>query len=661
MHSVCVPAGRPAAALAHGLRGLVLLSSVSAALAAPAAAGAAATPVIGASSTGSTVDSNAAGRAQTYLATASASGAVDRLSVYLDRSSTASSVELGLYSGQNARLARCVVNSPRANAWNRCTFSAASVTAGTVYWVAILQPSGTSGTIQYRSTQGSGRTYGSSGASLTSLPASWSNGPDWGSQTVSAYADSDAAAADTPANAVWTAPSNVRTGQTVTLDGSASTGDAPISCVWSFEDQSGATIWETISGCKINKAFNVADTKYVKLIVTDADGDTSSLKRSFAVTAGSSPTPTPSPTPSPTPTPTPSPTPSPTPTPTPTPTPSPGCTSNATTANFASQFSALQAGQTLCLASGNYGTWTGGAKSGTVTVRAADGATATMGLNFSSASNLVVQGMKITGGSISGSSKNVTVAGSDFSAPFLIETSSANANIIFDGNRHVDIDASSSLPARVTVWASGSPSGVTIKNSLFQGGDSDGVRPDSDQVQVLNNEFADIVDKGANHADPIQFYGATRAVIRGNYFHNANGNISAYIMQADGGTGNIIENNVFAAGKGVGYGITLYSDNGTIIRHNTWQPGTCDFSIPCGTLSLGNKSGQPASRGTIIRDNILNTIGGGGGTYTADHNLMTGQSTPSFVGPLTTWRASHPTASSPGRAAASDGSDVGIQ
>src|SRR3954452_24417736 len=108
MHSSCVPAGRPAAALAHALRGLVLLSSVSAALAAPAAA-AGATPVVGASSTGSTVDSNAAGRAQTYRVTSSASGSVDRLSVYLDRTSTASSVELGLYTAQNARLARCVV------------------------------------------------------------------------------------------------------------------------------------------------------------------------------------------------------------------------------------------------------------------------------------------------------------------------------------------------------------------------------------------------------------------------------------------------------------------------------------------------------------------------------------------------------------------------
>src|SRR3954454_21876647 len=340
--------------------------------------------------------------------------------------------------------------------------------------------------------------------------------------------------------------------------------------------------------------------------------------------------------------------------------PLPACTQAASPATFAAQFAAAQPGQVLCLASGSYGTFSGAAKPGPVTVRGADGATASMQLDMSGASNVSVLNMTITGGRIGGGSHDVTVGGSNFTGLFLIETSTANANVVLNGNSHVNLDATGSLPARVTVYSSGTPSGVTIANSLFQGGDSDGVRPDGDSVQVLGNEFGDIVDKGANHADPIQFYGAERAVIRGNYFHNANGNISAYIMQADGGVGNVIEDNVFAAGKGVGYGITLYSDDGTVIRHNTFQPGTCDFSIPCGTLSLGNKSGQAVSRGTVIRDNILAAIGGGNGTYTADHNLMTGQSKPSFVGPLSAYAGFRLASSSPGRGAASDGADVGI-
>lgn len=338
----------------------------------------------------------------------------------------------------------------------------------------------------------------------------------------------------------------------------------------------------------------------------------------------------------------------------------------AAPSTFASVYSAAQAGDTITLAEGSYGTWVGGTKA--VTVQAASGAVVSLKPNFSAADGITLKGLTVPGGRIGGTSKNVTITGSNFTDLLLIETTAANAGIVLDGNRHVNLDACAScIPARVTVWASGTPSGVTVKNSLFQGGDADGVRPDSDGVQVIGNEFADIIDKGGNHADPIQIYGGTRAVIRGNYFHNAAGNISAYIMQADGGTGNLIEDNVFAkvngnasGGNGVGYGITLYSDNGSIIRHNTFQRGTCDFNIPCGTLSLGNKTGQPKSKGTVIRDNILSRIDGGSGTYTADHNLTTGS--PAYVAPFPAAYGDFQLAlGSIGSGAASDGLDVGAR
>ena len=113
----------------------------------------------------------------------------------------------------------------------------------------------------------------------------------------------------------------------MTLDGTRSTGDAPITCTWTFEDQSGSTLWEPpVDGCTLQKTFRVPGTKYVRLTVTDADGDTAAAKQSFNVdgsTATPVPTPNPIPTPSPTPTPTPTPTATPSPTPTPAPTPTP--------------------------------------------------------------------------------------------------------------------------------------------------------------------------------------------------------------------------------------------------------------------------------------------------------------------------------------------------
>ena len=91
---------------------------------------------------------------------------------------------------------------------------------------------------------------------------------------------------DQPANAVWTVPSGAEAGTPTTLDGTRSTGDGPITCTWTFEDESGSTLWEPpVDGCTLRKTFRVPGTKYVRLTVTDADGDTDANKQSFAVGA----------------------------------------------------------------------------------------------------------------------------------------------------------------------------------------------------------------------------------------------------------------------------------------------------------------------------------------------------------------------------------------
>jgi hypothetical protein len=161
---------------------------------------------VGSASVGTAVDGNTAGRTQDYRVSASATEDVDRLSVYLDGSSTAKSVEIGLYQSASstragARLARCVVAAPVANAWNRCSITAVSVTKDTTYWLAILHPSGSAGTIRYRNRTGTGRTFGSSSSTLKQTPSRWSNGPDWGSHTASVYADRSGTTTPPPAPA----------------------------------------------------------------------------------------------------------------------------------------------------------------------------------------------------------------------------------------------------------------------------------------------------------------------------------------------------------------------------------------------------------------------------------------------------------------------------
>ena len=67
---------------------------------------------------------------------------------------------------------------------------------------------------------------------------------------------------DTAADALWTPPRGARVGVTVTLDGTRSTGDGPISCTWSFEDQNGTAAFETLTGCTLKKAFKVTGAKW---------------------------------------------------------------------------------------------------------------------------------------------------------------------------------------------------------------------------------------------------------------------------------------------------------------------------------------------------------------------------------------------------------------
>jgi hypothetical protein len=74
-------------------------------------------------------------------------------------------------------------------------------------------------------------------------------------------------------------------GPAVSLDGTASTGEAPLTCTWSFENADGSTVWETHPGCAIDFTFELIGSKYVKLTVTDGDGDMDSNKQSFDVAA----------------------------------------------------------------------------------------------------------------------------------------------------------------------------------------------------------------------------------------------------------------------------------------------------------------------------------------------------------------------------------------
>jgi hypothetical protein len=93
-----------------------------------------------------------------------------------------------------------------------------------------------------------------------------------------------------PVEAVWSAPTNPQVNVPVELDGTRSTGNGALSCTWSFEDETGAIVWQTRQGCAIDFTFESTGIKYVRLSVSDANGGSASNKQSFVVVASPSDT-----------------------------------------------------------------------------------------------------------------------------------------------------------------------------------------------------------------------------------------------------------------------------------------------------------------------------------------------------------------------------------
>jgi hypothetical protein len=109
------------------------------------------------------------------------------------------------------------------------------------------------------------------------------------------------------------------------------------------------------------------------------------------------------------------------------------------------------------------------------------------------------------------------------------------------------------------------------------------------------------------------------------------------------------------------------------VRHNTLlYRASCDWSLPCGIITLDHKSTDPAGTGTVVVDNIATSIAANNGsTYAQENNnlLRSGagkgdiSGSPVYAGGLApTSIAGYQLASnSPGKGAASSpsGSDIG--
>lgn len=269
-----------------------------------------------------------------------------------------------------------------------------------------------------------------------------------------------------------------------------------------------------------------------------------------------------------------------------------------------------------------------------------------MSLNLDSGdANFTFDGIHGLGGDINGS-QNIDVKNSVFASPLGIEGSTAS-NIVIENN-----DLTYSYTS-----GSGSPNGkIMLNESVSRSSGTAG-----SAITIKN-----LCDLGVNHTDMIQLEAGDSTVdIKGNYLYGPHGCASGGITSYDGGTsGVIIESNVVDIPRD--WGIELYSDTSSIVRHNTvvWHNATySSFGNGTGIIQANSKSGSPNGSGTHIYDNVGFAQIVSPNTGTADHNVD--PSTVSYVGGTlgssSTYADAMLASGSPGIGAADDGSDDGIQ
>lgn len=147
---------------------------------------------VGSNAVQASLNSAPAGTAEAFLYTASTSGSVGHLTVYLDAANSATRVLLALYTSTGTDpgtlLTQGTLSAPASGGWNTVSVSAVTVSSGTKYWIAALVPVGT-GALDLRSKSSGGSSSElSAQTNMASLPPTWSSGSTSAASPASVYA-----------------------------------------------------------------------------------------------------------------------------------------------------------------------------------------------------------------------------------------------------------------------------------------------------------------------------------------------------------------------------------------------------------------------------------------------------------------------------------------
>lgn len=349
--------------------------------------------------------------------------------------------------------------------------------------------------------------------------------------------------------------------------------------------------------------------------------------------------------------------------------PAHAATINATPATLASAYTVAKAGDTIQLADGTYSTVNGLVKTGYVTLTGGPGAKITS-LTVSDDAYLRTDGLTIASAYITRST-HVQVLNGAITGNLRIDPGAAAMDVLVDGNRLVgNMVCSTCYEGRITVNGGSAPNGVVISHNYFSGGNADGVQitGGATGTVITANEFAGIIEIDDTHSDPIQLYHSSGTVITHNWLH---GNETG-IMAPDGAKNEIVTDNVIttrSGGAGYPWPVVFGSDSGSLIAHNTFPDGACNWTIRCGTVRVDGGNSGVASKGTTVRDNIAGDLDVGGSGIMEKSNLVAAGSSgpgdvkgaPSFVGGASpvSLAGYALAAGSLGRGDASDGLDRG--
>ena len=284
-------------------------------------------------------------------------------------------------------------------------------------------------------------------------------------------------------------------------------------------------------------------------------------------------------------------------------------------ANVGTAISGAAAGSTICLNDGSYGGFTlnGVTKNPRLTIRAVNklGASIAGSVNIGSGTNgLTFDGMNFSDITITGAAtRELTFKNYNQTSQLRIDgVTNATPNILLDTFSQIGLNVSNANPAGIYLNFTGRATPVvTIRNGTIDGGCADGIQTGVpfilENSRVMNKRVGSCPNDP--HTDAVQFYGGpfTGTIVRNNYFYSNVQVLAAY----DGVDGVLIENNVFdpgASGERRECQIELYSDAGSIIRHNTVVYRGTGY----GHICLDRKSSDNAGFGTVITDNIANSI-----------------------------------------------------